>query len=400
MNPSLHPVLDFEAWGTAAGNRLRRRPYPFDPGVRAEDGVLSRDWQIIRQREIAHIERGLSWVEGQAITLAFQKTRDAQDRVTDIEFFLQAQDGALFLPDTTFMAPLSRPNFVRSISPDGAFALCDFHDYPLVACIEHPILFLGSHPNFGHWIADYLGKLLLAELDDDAQARPVIVGLTQGFHAALLERMGWRSDRLLDLAARPEERGRILFSDLMVPAALPYSIAYRYLRDRTGSGDRTTALPNKERRLYLSRRNLTPRHRVANQDQIESNLVRIGFEIVEMEAMPLATAQTLLSEARLVVAPVGAALGNFIFSHTDAELIHLVPSYLVAPSETEDLFIFFKRYYYPLLDRLQFVLGDTSDDASPLPFLDRPWVYDWRSLDLAILNAEKRLIQRQLGRRP
>jgi hypothetical protein len=135
-----------------------------------------------------------------------------------------------------------------------------------------------------------------------------------------------------------------------------------------------------------------------NSDEVEGCLASHGFEIIDIDSYSIPEALDLLSQAQIIAAPVGAALGNFVLATGEAEFIHLVPDYLVAPSGMLDAFIFFKRPYFPLLDRLQFLLGKTSQQGSELPPLDRPLTYDKRSLEIAILQAEKRIVMKRLRR--
>ncbi len=80
-------------------------------------------------------------------------------------------------------------------------------------------------------------------------------------------------------------------------------------------------IPGPEK-IYLSRNGGNGR-RLANEEELEAALLARGFVSVQPEKMPVAEQAKLLSSARCVVAPHGAALANLIFAPRGALLFEL-----------------------------------------------------------------------------
>jgi capsular polysaccharide biosynthesis protein len=75
-------------------------------------------------------------------------------------------------------------------------------------------------------------------------------------------------------------------------------------------------------KIYLSRRGAN-RRRLVNEAELEVRLAGLGFTCVQPERLSVAQQVELLSAARCVVAPHGAALTNMVFAPPGAMLLEL-----------------------------------------------------------------------------
>ena len=66
-------------------------------------------------------------------------------------------------------------------------------------------------------------------------------------------------------------------------------------------------------KVFVSR-GRTPKRNIVNNDDVESHLIRKGFQVIQPDKMPLAEQIACFSQAKIVVAQHGAALANLAFS--------------------------------------------------------------------------------------
>lgn len=76
------------------------------------------------------------------------------------------------------------------------------------------------------------------------------------------------------------------------------------------------------RRVYVTRR-LARNRRIVNEDELLPVLARHGFEIVEMERLPLGEQTRLMREVTVLAGPHGAGLTNMMFMGEGAVLLEL-----------------------------------------------------------------------------
>jgi capsular polysaccharide biosynthesis protein len=82
------------------------------------------------------------------------------------------------------------------------------------------------------------------------------------------------------------------------------------------------------RRLYISRASASFR-RLLNEEEVFALLDEHGFEMVHCEALTVRQQRQLFSEAEMVVAPHGAALGNLVYCGACASVLELFsPNYV------------------------------------------------------------------------
>lgn len=186
-------------------------------------------------------------------------------------------------------------------------------------------LFCGlASAGFGHSLTRSLGILWALE------RLPGDIGLLFGSKISqqthhpvltqLLRNMGFDNDRLV--LKRPTHVDHLvtapnLFSEANKAVATPEFVCWS--RDRiTPKYDR-----RRRRKVYLTRSRLSPcLGRYLNEDVLEKNLEKSGFEIVAPETLNLSDQLRLFAEAETIVAAEGSALHLIPFSmRTSAKLV-------------------------------------------------------------------------------
>jgi hypothetical protein len=92
-----------------------------------------------------------------------------------------------------------------------------------------------------------------------------------------------------------------------------HPFARNWVKERMRKAYEVNSGEEKNRLIYINRRNAKIR-RILNEDALEHELEKRGFESVAMEKISFADQLRLWAEAKLVVSPHGAGLSNMIFS--------------------------------------------------------------------------------------
>jgi capsular polysaccharide biosynthesis protein len=79
-----------------------------------------------------------------------------------------------------------------------------------------------------------------------------------------------------------------------------------------------------DRKIYISRRSATHR-RIVNEDEVRALAGRHGFEVVELEDLPVTEQIRMFASARTILAPHGAGLTNIIYSERP-RVLELLPA--------------------------------------------------------------------------
>ncbi|HYC03488.1 MAG TPA: glycosyltransferase 61 family protein [Azospirillaceae bacterium] len=209
-------------------------------------------------------------------------------------------------------------------SPEARSALCRIPRprYRRVE-VDEPCLFLPSSPNYWHFLVDVLPRLLVRERMPDLKALPIHLFDLRAFHHEMLALAGVDPDRIVDLRHRvgPDDIQILYrFHRACLPSAIPYAVAYRWLRERFLPQVPPTADP---RRIYLTRRGSAPKHRIANDADVGALLEGHGFETLQPERLTVRETVALVAGAEIVVAPIGAGTANHMFMPPGCTWIHL-----------------------------------------------------------------------------
>lgn len=215
--------------------------------------------------------------------------------------------------------------------------ILDFNEFKTRE-IEAGIFMSGLASNaFGHWFPDFLPKLQFLQQHPDFANLPLIVDADMPqSHFDHLRRF---ADNPLILLQANESllcrRLLVASSPMFCPVELlPNDIpihempglslrAMRFLRG--GELDDSNIRP--DRRIFLARKSMKWR-RLLNEDEIATDLSKLGFEIIFIENMTVREQIDLFQQASWIVAPSGSALLNLIFAGQNVKLLVLVQSNL------------------------------------------------------------------------
>lgn len=199
--------------------------------------------------------------------------------------------------------------------------------------------------NYFHMITELLPRLIAAEdggLDPDL---PLLI--QEGLHPNLLELLAVINHRNRSLI--PLESRLIYTIDELHFISDVASIQDVYERQRhpeetvlhRGLTRRVAeqviaalapgAPPERSRRLYVRRGS---RYRgLLNEQAVEEMLIREGFEVVLMDGLSVAAQIALFRQAKLVVAPTGAAVTNILWCQPDTQVCVLAARHDAMPVE-------------------------------------------------------------------
>ncbi|MCC7167294.1 MAG: glycosyltransferase family 61 protein [Rhodospirillales bacterium] len=271
-----------------------------------------------------------------------------------------------------------------------------------IEAFDEPVLYIRAPLNFGHWVLDFMTTLLLATNAFPALASlPLALAQLPEDQRRLLDAMGYGADRLRILTPAPGEKRLYRMACAWVPSSGRLPLGFDLVREKMAG---LQGLPphRGSRRLFLSRRHFHPRHRIANEDEIEALLKERGFETLYPETLDPLDLLSRVREADILVLPFGAGNGNMAMAPKRCQMIMLAPEFLSADRFDSRLLRVQRSYLLPFFDRIHFVAGkpETRDgetlakDGSlywSLSALDAPHSYNPKAVDQALMNAEKLL---------
>lgn len=394
MNGRLAPIGE---WGDRAGY-ARRTVLPmaddFSPLPAIE--AVEPAWHFLLESERAARAQPLAIVYGRDARRVMHRWRYNQGLTH--HFYLVSSANELLFDDARWADDIVGKCFLAALDGQGGARL-DFAGYPESPPIEAPGLEIGSSPNWGHWLADLVGKLWLRERVPDLAERRLVFGPLEPFHRETLALLGL-ADHPLESNDAEDGAHQWLFADLAVVQAPPPALAYAFLQNRLVGP--VAADPDAAKRVYLTRRRQHPCHRVENEDEVAEQFARRGFAVLEPEGWGLKDTIRRLKGAEIVAAPIGGSLGNFLLAGPDAVFIHLLPDYLSGAIEINHALANWVRYYLPLAERMVPAWGRFDSPAQEafcrrhdLAIINRPYRFSLPTIDQAIMQAEKILAWRQ-----
>ncbi len=216
------------------------------------------------------------------------------------------------------------------VPPVSAYLVATGADNAIALLYEEPRpidagFLLGGCPNYAHWLADYLPRLMFYR----DPALPLLMNrpLTS-FQRQSLSFLGIRDDGILEL----DYPGAVRVGRLFVPATCS-ALAMPPLGLRTAVLDWlvTTFAPlcdvaRRDRRIFVSRAGEPHLHRrrLLNDAEIEDVARSEGFDIVAPERLSFTDQVTLFAEAGIIAGPHGAGLFNAIFAAAGARVIEMI----------------------------------------------------------------------------
>ncbi|MBF0169137.1 MAG: glycosyltransferase family 61 protein [Alphaproteobacteria bacterium] len=383
-------------WGTEAAYVVLQQPIPADLSrlSKGED-ILKDEWRLLAREEKALFDKGLGVTVASDAVLLFNRWR-APGGMIDPSFTLLSRAGEIRMSEMFWLKQLSGQGPFGRIQENPKRIDIDFSFHPLLGWIEDPCFYLGTPHNWAEWLVNSAVNLIHLDYFPVLSNRRLVLGEVKPFHAELLEALGFGPERWISLAPKETDYGTYSFSDLAVPIRPALKPAFAYLTRRLQEA-LCPAPKSGPERIYLTRAGMAPRHRVFNEEEIADLLRHRGFEVVDPFGLSLKQTLELLGNARIIVAPGGAGMGNFLLANPKAEIINLLPRYFSQKSIESDPHTHWSMTsLYPFLSRMQFVLGDYNQteqrdyvERHRLSGFDIPFRYDPAALDLALLQAEK-----------
>ncbi len=175
------------------------------------------------------------------------------------------------------------------------------------------LLATNEHANYCHWLLGSLPRLLIAgEMADAEQAPWIVPHALAPFQIETLDLLGVPQSRRLGL--REDEAIRVdslIVSRNPLCGGTPSPDLVRGIRRRLLGGDTPDV---GRRRLYLSRRNASPKRTLLNEAEVEAMFIERGFEVVDTARLTVREQIALFREAALIAGPSGAAFSNLLFA--------------------------------------------------------------------------------------
>lgn len=181
-----------------------------------------------------------------------------------------------------------------------------------------------AHQRYYHWMFDVLPRVgILRRSGLSVDAYLINTGLP--YQRESIDRLA------LAPVVSPQSHTHIQARELIVPS-LPGQIGQptpqscSFLRETFLSESPGTA----DLRLYVSRRDAATRG-VSNEAELIASLEPLGFQVVALDGMSIASQADLFARCRTVVGPHGAGLTNTVFCPTGAALLEFMPDLYFNP---------------------------------------------------------------------
>lgn len=236
------------------------------------------------------------------------------------------------------------------------------------------IMLMGqSTTNYAHWLTETLPKLVALNSYPEFDHLPLLVD--NGLHRNIYESIAILNSKQRDVVLVKQWEPAILNEIVCVsqPAYEPYvpqglfnkglsptisafsRFALNRLREAATQAIRESGQLGAEL-VYFRRNGRSGNLRgIVNSDAVEEYVRAAGFELIAPASLGFMQQVAACSRAKIIVAPVGAALANMIFAPKGCKILTLAPYYLGA-----------NYYYYSNLagvlgHELHYILGQQID---------------------------------------
>jgi tetratricopeptide (TPR) repeat protein len=181
-----------------------------------------------------------------------------------------------------------------------------------------------------HWMFDIIPRLELLHQSnlDPGEIEKYLISTRFHFQQEILNLLGIPETKILETHKYPH----IQATKLVVPS-FPSTIAWMpkwvcdFLRSKFLT-QTTITESEKIERIYISRQD-TANRRIINEEEIIDLLNKRGFQSVVLESMSVIEQATLLSNAKIVIAPHGGGLTNIVFCNPGTKVIEIFsPNYI------------------------------------------------------------------------
>lgn len=372
--------IRFHSFASEVCNAVRwseRNGYAFQP-IKAERqyvpgprvAAASGPWAAARDLAESEYASGLHLVDARDATVALYQWPNGEELMLPF-----GRDGALLWEQPYW---LQFYPFVRAYSPESQCAILEF-DRRHSERYDGPHIYLGGSSNWTHWLVDYVANLRYIEQFSELREATLVTMRLKPWQREILDHFGMKQP-VLEL--HPSQSMTLSsFAQLHIGCGFPRSERIRYLRSRLA---RRTSRPL-TRRLYLSRANMAPRHRVRNEEAVQNMLHSYGFETVFADHLSLYEKIDLFSEAEIVVCAPGSSTTNvFLFCPDETVPIYMIPNLFHSPNTPHNWILGALTYFMESYERTVFVIGGEELTASGLENFDQPLDYSLEKLSRAL----------------
>lgn len=183
-----------------------------------------------------------------------------------------------------------------------------------------------SWRNYYHWTTQCLLNTFWLLRQGLLQSALLAVPQIGGFQKRSLDLLGIEDRQLHHVDNSGSTRAtKFIVTDTLLastPRLFPAELQSMANILKSGSKAGSTELPPS---IYISRLDSRKR-RMRNEEQLVKSLEKLGIKHVSMTGMTLDDQISVLSRAKLVIAPHGAGLTNILYSGSGAHLYELFPS--------------------------------------------------------------------------
>jgi hypothetical protein len=193
----------------------------------------------------------------------------------------------------------------------------------------------GDSKNYYHFVADTLGDLAFLRRQglDLAQFNHFVLPFSgSAWQKTLWQLAGISLDKIVPVSKFAKLHVQTLYVPVRAKGSR-YTPSWLAAELRKQLGFQLSAA-KPEALLYISRKD-APQRALANEDNIINLLQRRGFTIVECSALSVQQQQQLFNQAKIIVAPHGAALTNLIWCQPGTMVIELIPPFHPNPCFAE-----------------------------------------------------------------
>ena len=244
----------------------------------------------------------------------------------------------------------------------------------------------GANTNYFHFLLETLPRLAMADTFLEWKGYPILIEIDLPPQMEEALNLINTHNRAI---IRVKRFSRIQVDRLVVPGRISlirenYDLTHRFEHDFVFAKEFTdevhgklnlpAAQPNKL--LYISRRGTSFR-RLLNEDEIESYIVRHGFEIVRPELLSFEEQRQLFSQAKLICGPSGSGITNMMLAPAGTRV-------LVITSNNKRIDLY---YWSQVADKLGHRLATAVGTEVPGTAFDVKWeAHNNYSLPLASLR--------------
>ena len=188
-------------------------------------------------------------------------------------------------------------------------------------------VFIGSHPNFGHWLFNHAARLNYVKQEDEKMSY-IIQGSASQSQIDLIQALGIESSQI----HRTEPGVETVVENLTIPQ-MPWHrlskngvwwspASVKFLHSKLAANLKLEK--NLNHRLFITRQN-TRWRRIVNEDALYEIASKFGYERLDPGKISVEQQQELGQKTQFAISPLGANSNFFIFMPSGSFLFELAP---------------------------------------------------------------------------